>query len=184
MQTWTTHNIEGALERREHICRNCIRKRYALAGGKAAAEAGKTNGQIRTWIMAAASPEARLKAYATARAKGKRCFTSKVEDAVYEKCCEWFGEVERWRFITRDDGRRCNVDLYIPSLKTYVEVDGRYWHGLTKPYEELSPEIKAKYDNDRELDAHCQRIGIRLVRIIDNQVEAGDWSTIERIIRG
>ena len=182
LREWSTRHLYYNIDKENHTCRNCIRKRYALAGGKAAAAVGKENGQIRRWIMAAATPEARNKAYATARAKGKRAFTSKAEDAVFERCVEWFGDVKRWRYITSDDGKRFNVDFYIPSIKTYVEVDGVYWHGLDRAYEELHPDQRSKFDRDRLLDEHCRHNQIRLVRILDIEVKDNRWSEIQRRI--
>ena len=182
IKTWLTHDIKGAKNRTEHICRNCIRKRYASIAGKEAGRLAVESGQIKQFIAAAALPESRLKAYATAKKKGKRAFTSKAEDLMHEKCCEWFGEVKRWRYITRNDGRQCNVDLYVVALDTYIEVDGVYWHGLNRPYDQLGPDQRGKYDNDRLLDEHCKATGIRLVRITDLEVSAGNWKLLrERI---
>jgi len=177
LRQWSTRHISYN-EKSFHECRNCIRKTYASIGGKAGGKVAVESGQIDDLIKIAASPKVRKKAYRTARKKGSRAFTSKVEDAVFLRCQEWFGEVKRWIYIKRNDGKNCNVDLYIPLIDTYIEVDGRYWHGLDRPYDELSPEIKAKYDHDRLLDSYCQESEIRLVRLTDREVQKGDWSAI------
>ncbi len=174
---WSTRHISYN-EKSFHECRNCIRKKYASQGGKAGGRAAVESGQINELIRIAASPKVRKKAYRTARKKGSRAFTSKLEDDVFLHCQKWFGEVKRWQYIKRSDGKNCNVDLYIPSIETFVEVDGRYWHGLDRPYDELSLEIKAKYDHDRLLDEHCNKSGIRLIRLNEDEVRKGDWQSI------
>ena len=184
LKTWSTRHLYYNVDKSTHVCRNCNRKQYASVAGKAAAEAGKTNGQIQQWIMAATSPEARDKARRTSRSKGRSAFTSKVEDAVYEKCLEWFTDVKRWHYITRSNGKRCSVDLYVPSNNTWIEVDGAYWHGLDRPYEQLGAEQRGKFDHDRLLDEHCRQANIRLVRVTDREVKAGMWDAIhQRITR-
>ncbi len=174
---WSTRHISYN-EKNFHECRNCIRKTYASLGGKAGGKVAVESGQINELIRIAASPKVRKKAYRTARKKGSRAFTSKLEDAVFLRCQEWFGEVKRWKYIKRSDGKNCNVDLYIPSIETYVEVDGRYWHGLDRPYNELSPEIKAKYNHDRLLDEHCKNANLRLIRLTEDEVRKEDWESI------
>lgn len=72
--------------------------------------------------------------------------------------------------------------MFIPSINTYVEVDGSYWHGLDKPYEQLGVDQRKKFDNDRRLDEHCNQCGIRLVRITDSEVFIGDWGAIQKRI--
>ena len=180
LREWSTRHLYYNVERTHHVCRNCNRKRYASIGGKAAATVGKENGQIHSWIMAASSPAARNKARRTAQRKGRRAFSSKIEDKVYTKCCEWFGTVKRWRYITRDDGKRCSIDMYVPSIDTYIEVDGMYWHGLDRPYGQLTAEPRAKYDHDRRLDEYCQRAGLRLIRVTEQEVRAGEWVVIQQ----
>lgn len=182
LNEWSTRHLYYNVEKSNHACRNCIRKRYASTAGKVAGRRAVESGQIKQFIQAAASPESRSKAQATSRAKGRRAFSSKVEDAVHAKCLEWFGEVRRWVYITRNDGKRASVDMFIPSISTYVEVDGSYWHGLDKPYEQLGDDQRKKFDNDRRLDEHCKQHGIRLVRIIDSEVFIGDWVAIQKRI--
>ena len=99
---------------------------------------------------------------------------------MYEKCTEWFKDVKRWRYITRNDGKRYNVDIYISDIDTFVEVDGVYWHGLDRPYDQLGPEQRGKFDHDRQLDDHCRQANIRLVRITDLEVKKGDWDQIRQ----
>lgn len=61
----------------------------------------------------------------------------------------------------------CSVDVYVRSSDAFIQFDGVYYHGLDRPYDQLSPEIRRKYDRDRALDAHFERIGQRLIRITD-----------------
>ena len=70
-------------------------------------------------------------------------------------------------------GTHHQPDVWIASLDLYVEFDGVYWHGLDRPYEQLSTLIRKKYDRDRRFDAHCAKHGIRLVRVKDV-----DWTAM------
>lgn len=178
LQRWSTRHIEYSLRSDRHACRNCSISQFSSKGGKVSGKKAVESGQIEEFIRSAASPAAREKARSTARRKGKRAFTSKVEDAVYEKCVNWFGHVKRWQYIRRRDGKLCNVDMLIVDKNVYVEVDGSYWHGLDRPYHELSNEIRAKYDHDRLLDDHCKESGIRLIRVTDREVYASAWDSI------
>lgn len=67
-----------------------------------------------------------------------------------------------------------DIDVYVRSLDTYIQFDGVYYHGLDRPYEDLSSEIRRKYDRDRLADARFEALGLRLVRITDRE-----WFALE-----
>lgn len=67
-----------------------------------------------------------------------------------------------------------DMDVFVRSIDTYVQFDGVYYHGLDRPYDRLSPEIRRKYDRDRLADARFVALGQRLVRITDKQWAALD----------
>jgi hypothetical protein len=60
-----------------------------------------------------------------------------------------------------------DIDIFVRSADVYIQFDGVYYHGLDRPYDQLSPIIRRKYDRDRAVDALFARLGIRLVRITD-----------------
>jgi hypothetical protein len=62
-----------------------------------------------------------------------------------------------------------DLDVYVRSIDTYVQFDGIYYHGLDRPYDDLSPVIRRKYDRDKAADAYFMRVGQRLVRITDRE---------------
>jgi hypothetical protein len=74
------------------------------------------------------------------------------------------------------------IDAYIIDTQTYVEVDGVFWHGLDKHYDDLHPSGRAAYDRDRVQDEWFRAEGRRLVRVTDEEVlmcqELNDWSNI------
>jgi hypothetical protein len=181
LKEWSSKHINYNQNKATHSCRNCIRAKIARAGGLVGGKIAAETGQIRFAIDAAATPKARTKARKTMERKGKKQFTSKPENDVYEKCVEWFGRAKRWCFIYAH--KWMSIDLYIPSIDTYIEVDGVYWHGLDRSYEALSEVTKKKYDNDRLLDEHCRTNNIKLVRITDKEVLSEDWNKIyQRIL--
>jgi hypothetical protein len=63
--------------------------------------------------------------------------------------------------------------VWIASRNIYVEFDGVYWHGLDRPYDQLGPTVRRKYDRDRRCDAFCKAEGIVLVRVTDTS-----WATM------
>lgn len=60
-----------------------------------------------------------------------------------------------------------DIDVYVRTGDVYIQFDGIYYHGLDRPYEQLSPVIRRKFDRDRAVDALFRRLGLRLVRITD-----------------
>lgn len=66
LKEWTSRHLDSN-DKETHDCRNCIRKRYALKGGEAAAKVGKENGQIEFWRTSALTKEVRQKAKETFR---------------------------------------------------------------------------------------------------------------------
>lgn len=62
----------------------------------------------------------------------KSWVTSKPEDALYARLCEFFGDVQRQATVNR-----WSIDFYIPSIDTYINMNGIYWHGRGKTEEEL-----------------------------------------------
>lgn len=71
--------------------------------------------------------------------------------------------------VKREGKRAWLIDARIKSLNVYVQLDGIFWHGLDKPYEDLHPYAKKAYDKDRIQDAWFESSGLRLVRITDKE---------------
>lgn len=62
-----------------------------------------------------------------------------------------------------------DIDVFVRSLDAYVQFDGVYYHGLDRPYAELTPIIRRKFDRDRAADRRFLELGLRLVRITDRE---------------
>lgn len=86
---------------------------------------------------------------------------------------------------------KCSVDMYVQQIKTYIQVDGVYWHGLDRSYEALvarasiSPQgkvILCKYHRDRMLDDYAKKSDIRLLRFTDKEIMS-DINRIFEIIK-
>jgi len=94
---------------------------------------------------------------------------SQPEDGLHEYLVKRFGNVERQKHVNG-----WPIDFYVPSLDTYVQLDGVYWHGLDRPIEEIrgssvprDQQIVRKWETDRKQDAWFVEQGIRLMRITD-----------------
>lgn len=79
------------------------------------------------------------------------------------------GDIEQQKEI-RLSGKKYIVDVYIKSRNIFVQLDGEFWHGLDKPYDQLHPRSKSKFDDDRIQDALFSIAGLNLVRITDAQL--------------
>jgi hypothetical protein len=62
------------------------------------------------------------------------------------------------------------IDFKIITMNTYVQVDGVFWHGLDRQYEELHETKRAQYDADRQQDEWFRTRGIKLVRVSDRDI--------------
>lgn len=90
-----------------------------------------------------------------------------------------FGDLLRKHFDAVKHQKWINgwpIDFYIPSLDTYVQFDGVYWHGLDRPIEIIRASSKIrdraivqKWETDRVQDAWFAEAGIRLIRVTDIQ---------------
>ena len=72
------------------------------------------------------------------------------------------------------------IDITIIEDEIHVQVDGRYWHGLDRPIEEIKAStyprdrsIAERWEADRRQDEQFAERGLRLVRITDH--EAREW---------
>lgn len=79
------------------------------------------------------------------------------------------GDIEQQKEI-RLSGKKYIVDVYIKSRNILVQLDGEFWHGLDKPYDQLHPRSKSKFDDDRIQDVLFSIAGLNLVRITDAQL--------------
>lgn len=77
------------------------------------------------------------------------------------------GEVKRFVFVNG-----WSIDIFVPSINTYVQFDGIYWHGLDRPIEEQrNLKIKKKYFRDIEQNEWFLSHGLKLIRITDVEWE-------------
>ena len=102
---------------------------------------------------------------------------SKVEDKLYEYLCDRFGveDVERQKLVDR-----WNIDIYIKSLNTYIQLDGVYWHGLDRPIDLIkefrTPRDKVIYRTsmtDKEQNSYFEAHQLKLIRITDIEFKRG-----------
>lgn len=185
--TWDRRGSARVLSSETHSCKPCHNASVAAAGGRKGGPVSGRNavrsGQFQRALELAHTPEAYAKGQATREQKGIGRFTSQAEHTFYSECVRRYGQVDRWRYLRMPGNHSC-VDIFIPRYSAYIEVDGIYWHGLDRPYEELEDRIRRKFNRDREMDAFCSAQGIRLFRITDRQVLAGQWDNLFRQIEG
>jgi len=113
---------------------------------------------------------------------------SKPEQALVEFLRMRYGNVEQQALVEHGTRKCWLIDAYVCSIDTYVQLDGEFWHGLDKPYEDLHPTSKRAYDADRAQDEWFRTHGRRLVRITDKELimcnKLNDWSTVLQRLEG
>lgn len=78
-----------------------------------------------------------------------------------------FGEINQQVIVEHGGVKPWLIDFYVPSIDTYVEMDGVFWHGLDKPYDQLHLKAQKSFDRDRLRDQWFRTHGMKLVRITD-----------------
>lgn len=114
------------------------------------------------------------KAHATKRLNGTYK-ASKIERAVVDALSlECAVETQVIVF-----GKPIDVVVSLPE-KIHVQIDGRYWHGLDRPLDDIrnssSPRdvnIVKRWESDRRQDEQFAQSGLKLIRITDS--EAKEW---------
>ena len=113
---------------------------------------------------------------------------SKSEDECFKMLCEKFRieNVQRQEIVNG-----WSIDFFIKPIKTYIQFDGIYWHGLNKPIEEIrvsqrprDKNIAVVYDRDREQERWFKENGLKLVRVTDRAFKKDPSVFINGLIDG
>ncbi len=96
-------------------------------------------------------------------------WSSKGEELMCEILHKHFGEVVRQKWVNG-----WPIDAYVPSIDTYVQFDGVYWHGLDRDIEIIKASIKPrdkaiyqKWLTDRKQCEWFKEHNLKLIRITD-----------------
>ena len=104
---------------------------------------------------------------------------SLVEDRLHQVLVDRYTHVVRQSLVNKRA-----IDFYLPNLNVWVQLDGVYWHGLRKEYDQLTEREKRWFDKDREQDRWFASNKMKLVRITDKTFntlcKSGDFSLLER----
>jgi hypothetical protein len=104
---------------------------------------------------------------------------SKLEKDVYARIQSIFPDAEHSRWLTVDDITYV-FDVYIPSIKTFVEINGDYWHLNPKLYEATHYDKYRKvtaqdvWNKDANKRRAAEECGLKLITIWES-----DASTFE-----
>lgn len=61
-------------------------------------------------------------------------------------------------------------DYYIPKINLLIEVDGDYWHGYGKEYDELNEIQKKSSRNDMQKDILAKGLGYDIIRFWEHDI--------------
>lgn len=111
-------------------------------------------------------------------------WSSKAEARFGDLLRERFGEIKHQKWVNG-----WPIDFYIPSIDTYVQFDGVYWHGLDRPIELIRASklvrdqaIVKKWETDRKQDEWFATQRLRLVRITDMDLRASADACAEKVM--
>jgi hypothetical protein len=115
------------------------------------------------------------------KARNHSNLCSYPENKVYELLCLRFGteNVVRQALING-----WSIDFYVKSIKSYIQVDGNYWHGLDRSIEVIR-ESKSSHDRsiyatmlrDKQQNDWFSNNKINLVRFTESDVLSSDFTT-------
>lgn len=98
---------------------------------------------------------------------------SKIEDEFYNFLCESYGFENVERQVRVNDW---NIDFYVKSIKTFVQFDGVYWHGLNREIKLIKESNNSRdkviyktHLRDKEQDIWFKENGLKLIRITDKE---------------
>jgi hypothetical protein len=134
--------------------------------------------------------EAGQKGYRSLVLKRGDVVLSKPEARLHQFLVNVFGQsdVEQQFIVEHDNGKQWLVDFYVKSIDTYIQMDGVFWHGLNRSYEELHPRTKLVYDKDRQQDSWFADKGKKLVRVTDQLLiqceRSNDYASIMERLGG
>lgn len=87
---------------------------------------------------------------------------------IFQKALPWKRGWKKW------------YDFYIPEYNLLIEVDGKYWHGKDKTYNELNDQQKQTRDNDNLKNDLAKNLGFNLARV---WCESINNRTLKKIIK-
>ncbi len=99
---------------------------------------------------------------------------SKLEKRIFEQILAVFHDAQHSRWLTVD-GTTYVFDAYVPSLKTFIEVNGDYWHLSPRLYEasyfDAHRGITAQevWDRDENKRAAARSLGYRVVTVWESE---------------
>ena len=96
------------------------------------------------------------------RTKPEMAFMKLLEDNniefKFQKSVQWVRGWKKW------------FDFYIPKHNLLIEIDGVYWHGKGKEYNELNEQQKQTKDNDILKNELAKESGYNLMRIWSDEI--------------
>lgn len=113
--------------------------------------------------------------------------TSKIEEQLYDILCQQFGVLNVKRQVMLEN-TNWPIDFYVQSIDVFVQLDGKYWHGLDRPLHVIREfknvrdlQIYKKYFSDRKQDEWFTQNAKRLVRITDEELKKLGQKVVERL---
>lgn len=75
------------------------------------------------------------------------------------------------------------VDFYIPSIDTWIEHDGDFWHGLIPKWHQKYPWTLERFLRDRKQDERFSDLGMNLIRITYSEVKKLTDNELDEFLR-
>jgi len=155
-----------------YCSRRCAQ--FSLSSGKSLEAMKRTNIQKYGVEYISQAQEIKHKKH-TSMKRNRTYGKSKVEDFAHDLLIEIFGkeEVERQHSING-----WAIDFYVRSAKTYLQIDGVYWHGLDRSLADIKTSgksrdsyILANRAKDEQQNQWFLERNLNLIRITDKQIK-------------
>lgn len=159
---------------KSYCSRNCSRK--SASDGEVFLKMKETNLKRYGVAFVSQLPDVKQKKHSSMKKNGTYAKISKFESRVHKILNALYPDIKSQVSINN-----WFIDFYIESIKTYLQVDGAYWHGLDRPEEKLR-ESNSPRDNyilqvkcrDEEQNTWFRTNNIKFARIDDGLAKKHD----------
>ena len=120
------------------------------------------------------------KAAERSKKKHQEYGTSKLEEKFAKEFLDKLGIEYQYQYLASDIKRY--YDFYLPKQRLLIEVDGDFYHGYGKVYEEMNPMQKKNHRVDEIKDRWAALHSIPLLRIWEHDIRTNPTKVMQTLL--
>lgn len=120
------------------------------------------------------------KAAERSKKKHQEYGTSKLEEKFAKEFLDKLGIEYQYQYLASDIKRY--YDFYLPKQRILIEVDGDFYHGYGKVYEEMNPMQKKNHRVDEIKDRWAALHSIPLLRIWEHDIRTNPTKVMQTLL--